>query len=122
MFDSPIALILLSISAISAVASYTAVRRCRRSTLPTLSALNDADLLATLAALQANNISGTAQQAAERTTTHSISVMHAASRMRESGHSKSASLALEKEVELRRSITLLAIEEIERRRGRPRPN
>lgn len=121
MLDSPLTLILLGISAMSAVASYTAVRRRRRSTLPALSALSDADLLATLAALRSNNSSGTAQQGAERTITHSISVMHAASGMRESGHPNSASSASEEEVELRRNITLLVIEEIERRRGRPRP-
>jgi hypothetical protein len=117
MLDSPITLLLLGISAASAIASYAAHRRRkqRQAALPTLSILTDADLMAALAALSAPGPDGTntpviAQQHAAPPARHSISVTHPASEMREADHDS----------EVRRRITLLVIEELERR-GLPPP-
>jgi hypothetical protein len=121
MLDSPLTLILLGISAASAIASFTAARRRRtRSTPPALSTLTDADLLAALAALEphATSASSTAQPRASRQATDVISAMHAASRMREVDHPKSVSGAIEQGHDVRRRLTLLIIEEIERRQVR----
>jgi hypothetical protein len=118
MLDSPITLILLGISAASALASYTAARRRRaRSAPPALSALSDADLLAALAALQprATSMSGTTQRSAAHTPQHSISATHSVPGIREAGHPESVSLAIEQDHEVRRRLTLLVVEEIERR-------
>jgi hypothetical protein len=118
MLDSPIALILL---AASVFASYKAARRWRaRSAPPALSTLSDVDLLTALAALeqQATNASSAAQPRASRQATDLISAMHAASRMREVDHPKSVSGAIEQGHAVRRRLTLLIIEEIERRQVR----
>lgn len=118
MFDSPITLLLLGISAASALASYAAARRRRaRSAQPALSALSDADLLATLASLEprATNAQTTAQLRAAHPVRHSIFEMHAASRTREPDYPESVSLAIEHDHEVRRRLTLLVVEEIERR-------
>lgn len=119
MLDSPITLLLLGISAASAIASYTAHRRRSRQALPDLSTLSEAELLAALAALetQGNDARSTAQTHASQVATHSISAMHAASRIREAGHPKSVSL-IEQDHDVRRRITFLIVEEIERRQVR----
>lgn len=119
MFDSPITLLLLGISAASAIASYTAHRRRRRTrpAPPALATLSDADLLAALASLEppGTNAQTTSQLRAARVAAHSISVTHPASSMREPEHPMSVTSTIEQSHEVRRRMTLLIIEEIERR-------
>lgn len=114
MFDSPITLLLLGISAASAIASYTAHRRRKRLDASALTNLTDADLLAALTALQSTTTPGGAQRHTEHGAQHSASVMHSHPEMRDLLHPESVS-PLGRDTEVRRRITLLVIEEIERR-------
>jgi hypothetical protein len=125
MLDSPITLLLLGISAASAIASYAAHRRKRQSqqlSAPALSNLSDADLLAALASLQPSdtNAAAIAQHRAAHPARHSISVAHPASEIRDAHYPVSATW-VEHDVEVRRRITLLVIEELKRRGPPPAP-
>jgi hypothetical protein len=123
MLDSPFVLLLLGISAAGAIASYSTARRRRRSSAsPTLSSLSDQDLVTLFAALRtdvdpaATSVSIIAQQLASQSVEHPISGTRTASRMREADHLKSVSWVIERDREVRRRITVLVIEEIDRRR------
>jgi hypothetical protein len=106
MLDSPITLLLIGISAASAIASLAARRRRRQSppAPPALSTLSDRDLLAALAALQAEG----------RSAPYPPSAIPTASEIRDQNHSASVTWATA-DPDVHRRITLLVIEEIARR-------
>lgn len=115
MLDSPITLLLLGISAASALASYAAARRRRaRSAPPALATLGDKDLAAVLATLQSNDAPDTAQLPAQQTDRHSVSGTHSTTAIRDARYPQPVRWS-EHDPEVRRRITLLVIEEIERR-------
>jgi hypothetical protein len=125
MLDSPLTLLLLGLSAAGAIASYTAARRRRHhqpqpAPPPALSHLTNDDLLAALATLQlgdprTTNTQIAAQQRASRATHPSKSAMRSPPEIRDADNLESASWSNARDVELRRRITLLIIDEIERR-------
>lgn len=120
MLDSPFLLLFIGISAAGAIASYTARRRRRSSASPPLSSLSDQDLATLLAALRtddptATGASITAQRLASQISEHPVSGRRTATRMREADNLQSVRWAIEQDHEVRRRITVLVIEEIERR-------
>lgn len=111
-----IPLILLAITAAGGVASFTANRRRSRQAPLDLSTLSQADLLAVLASLDphSTNAQRIAQPPAQQANGHSVSVIHSAPGMRDA-HFPEPVIRPGHDSEVRRRITLLVIEEIERR-------
>ena len=110
MLDSPLTLVLLGISAASAIASLIARPRSR----PPLANSTDEDLLVALGYLEATNTEMTTQPRAPHDRAGPELVSHPTFEMRDAIRPKSVRSSAQTN-EQRRRITLLIIEELQRR-------